>query len=139
MKTVAKARNLTIGRLAAATAVNLETVRYYERVGLMSPPARTAGGHRVYDDHHVRRLTFIRRSRELGFSIENIRALLALTDPKRRSCASVQKIASTHLIAVRDKLADLKRLEKILSQTVVLCSGQTTPVCPVLDMLGAEN
>ena len=72
---------LTIGRLAAAAGVNLETVRYYERIKLMPPPARTASGHRVYEAAHIQRLAFIRRARELGFSIEEVRALLALAEP----------------------------------------------------------
>lgn len=128
-------QSLTIGRLAAATGVNLETVRYYERIELMPPPARTASGHRAYEQEHVRRLAFIRRARELGFSIEQIRALLALAEPSRVSCAEVREIARTHLDEVRAKLADLARLEGILAATIVQCSGDPAPSCPVLDML----
>lgn len=128
-------RSLTIGRLAEAAGVNLETVRYYERIKLMPSPARTASGHRVYEDGHVRWLMFIRRGRELGFSIEQIRALLALAEPSRASCAEVREIARTHLDEVRAKLADLLRLEGILSATIAQCSGDATPSCPVLDML----
>ncbi|CAJ0848959.1 hypothetical protein AMST5_00054 [freshwater sediment metagenome] len=127
---------LTIGRLAAAAGVNLETVRYYERVGLMPPPGRTASGHRAYEATHIRRLAFIRRARELGFSIEEIRALLALAEPSRASCAQVREIARTHLDNVRAKLADLTKLEGILSETIDSCSGDPAPSCPVLDMLG---
>jgi MerR family mercuric resistance operon transcriptional regulator len=127
---------LTIGRLAAAADVNLETVRYYERIGLMPPPARTASGHRAYEVAHVRRLTFIRRARELGFSIEDIRALLALAEPSRAiSCAQAQEIAQARLDDVRAKLADLAKLERILARTVARCSGGPAPSCPVLDML----
>jgi len=126
---------LTIGRLAAATGVNLETVRYYERIELMPPPARTASGHRAYEHAHVQRLAFIRRARELGFSIEQIRALLALAEPSRVSCGEVRKIARTHLNEVRAKLADLTRLEGILAATIVQCTGDPAPSCPVLDML----
>jgi MerR family mercuric resistance operon transcriptional regulator len=128
-------RSLTIGRLAAATGVNLETVRYYERIGLMPPPARTASGHRAYERAHVRRLSFIRRARELGFGIEQIRALLALAEPSRASCAEVREIARTHLDEVRRKLSDLAKLERILAETVSHCSGDPAPPCPVLDML----
>ncbi len=130
-------RLLTIGRLAAAAGVNFETVRYYERIGLMPSPARTASGHRAYDAAHIRRLAFIRRARELGFSIEQIRALLALAEPSRASCAEVREIARTHLAEVRAKLADLARLEAILSATTAECSGDPAPSCPVLDMLTA--
>jgi MerR family mercuric resistance operon transcriptional regulator len=128
-------RSLTIGRLAAAAGVNLETVRYYERINLMPPPARTANGHRAYDAAHVRRLAFIRRARELGFSIEDIRALLALAEPTRASCAEVREIARMHLDDVRTKLADLTKLERILGETITRCSGDPAPSCPVLDML----
>lgn len=130
---------LTIGRLAAAAGVNFETVRYYERIGLMPPPARTANGHRAYEQGHVRRLAFIRRARELGFSIEDIRALLALAEPSRVSCGGVREIARTHLDEVRAKLADFARLEAILAATIAQCSGDPAPSCPVLDMLGTPE
>jgi len=84
---------LTIGKLANSAGINLETVRYYERIGLMPEPGRTEKGHRNYAAAHLRRLTFIRRARELGFAIEDIRALLALAEPGRVSCGEVQKIA----------------------------------------------
>jgi MerR family transcriptional regulator, mercuric resistance operon regulatory protein len=130
---------LTIGRLATAAGVNLETVRYYERIKLMPPPARTASGHRAYEEGHIQRLAFIRRARELGFSIEQIRALLALAEPSRTSCSEVREIAQTHLDAVRAKRADLARLERILAETIDRCSGEPAPSCPVLDMLGAPE
>lgn len=131
-------RPLTIGRLAAVTGVNLETVRYYERIKLMPPPARTASGHRAYEESHMQRLAFIRRARELGFSIEEVRALLALAEPTHASCAEVREIAGAHLQDVRTKLADLAKLERILAETVARCSGDPVPLCPVLDMLGAR-
>jgi MerR family mercuric resistance operon transcriptional regulator len=127
---------LTIGKLAAAAGVNLETVRYYERIKLMPPPARTTSGHRAYEAGHVRRLAFIRRARELGFSIGDIRALLALAEPSRASCAEANGIARTHLDEVRAKLADLARLERLLAETVARCADEAAPSCPVLDMLG---
>jgi MerR family mercuric resistance operon transcriptional regulator len=128
---------LTIGRLAEAAGVNPETVRYYERIGLMPAPSRTPGGHRAYEDAHIRRLAFIRRARELGFGIDDIRALLALAEPARGSCAEVREIAQAHLEGVRAKLADLGRLERVLAETVSRCSGDPAPCCPVLDALGA--
>jgi MerR family mercuric resistance operon transcriptional regulator len=130
-------QSMTIGRLAEAAGVNLETVRYYERIKLMPSPARSASGHRVYEEGHVRRLAFIRRGRELGFSIEQIRALLALAEPSRASCTQVNEIARTHLDEVRAKVADLLRLEGILAATIAQCSGDAAPSCPVLDMLAA--
>ena len=127
---------LTIGRLAEQSGVNLETVRYYERIGLMPEPGRTEGGHRLYEAAHKRRLAFIRRARELGFGIAGIRALLDLAEPHRSSCDEVQAITSDHLRDVRSKIADLVRLEAILADTVERCrSGASAPSCPVLDLL----
>lgn len=130
-------RGLTSGQLAKAAGVNLETIRYYENIKLMPPPPRTEGGHRAYDGLHVQRLTFIRRSRELGFSIEEIRALLALSTPHQGACAEVKDIASGHLAEVRAKMADLAKLEAILAETISRCTGDTAAPCPVLDMLDA--
>lgn len=128
-------RGLKISNLAKAAGVNLETIRYYERIGLMPMPERTEGGHRTYGQAHARRLAFIRRARELGFGIEDIRALLALAEPGQASCAEVREIARAHLYSVRAKLADLAKLEAILAETVAGCSGDPVPTCPVLDML----
>jgi MerR family mercuric resistance operon transcriptional regulator len=131
-------RGLTIGKLAVLSGVNLETIRYYERIGLMPAPDRTEGGHRVYVEAHRRRLTFIRRGRDLGFGIEAIRGLLDLAEPGHRSCDDVQTIAAAHLADVRAKLADLVRLEGILAQTVSRCADPASaPACPVLEMLEA--
>jgi MerR family transcriptional regulator, mercuric resistance operon regulatory protein len=135
---------LTIGKLANSAGISLETVRYYERIGLMPKPGRTDAGHRNYAAAHVRQLTFIRRARELGFAIEDIRALLELAEPDRVSCGEVQKIAARHLHNVRSKLADLAKMEKLLAKTVAQCSGNRSPACPVLEMLdtpqnGAKN
>ena len=132
-------KSLTIGQLAAAAGVNLETVRYYERINLMPSPARTARGYRAYEAANVRGLAFIRRARELGFSIEQIRALLALAQPSRASCTEVRKIAQTHLDEVRAKIADLVRLESILAGTIARCSDDPAPSCPVLDMLATPE
>jgi MerR family mercuric resistance operon transcriptional regulator len=128
-------RGLSIGRLAEATGVNLETIRYYERIGLMPEPARTEGGHRVYEAAHEGRLAFVRRGRDLGFTIDDIRALLALAEPDRRTCADVLAIAEAHLEAVRGKIADLKALEGLLSATVDRCENGQSPECAVLKML----
>jgi MerR family transcriptional regulator, mercuric resistance operon regulatory protein len=110
-------------------------VRYYERIGLMPQPGRTGNGHRSYDEKHIRQLSFIRRARELGFSIQDIRTLLMLAAPTQRSCAEVKEIASAHLISVQAKLADLAKLENILATTVAPCSGDDSPACPALEIL----
>lgn len=101
----------------------------------MPAPARTASGRRAYEESHVRRLAVIRRARALGFSIEQIRALLALAEPSRLSCEEARELARAHLDVVRMKLADLSRLERTLTDTIARCSGDPVPSCPVLDLL----
>jgi MerR family mercuric resistance operon transcriptional regulator len=129
---------LTIGRLASAAGMNLETVRYYERIGLMPAPDRTSGGHRSYRSEHRARLAFIRRARELGFGLDAIRALLTLAEPGRQSCAEVKVIASDHLGHVRAKIADLSRLAAVLEEAVRQCGGGNIPECPVIQVLGGS-
>lgn len=121
--------------LASRTGCNIETIRYYEQTSMMPDPPRTAAGHRVYDQTHVARLRFILRSRELGFSIEEIRGLLDLVDGGTQTCAEVKQRTERHLADVRSKIADLKRIEKILAATAAQCSGDAVPACPVLDAL----
>ncbi|MCI0599137.1 MAG: helix-turn-helix domain-containing protein [Beijerinckiaceae bacterium] len=130
-------RPLTIAALAKASGVNLETVRYYERIGLMPEPERAANGYRSYGPPHVRRLSFIRRAREIGFSIREIRELLVLAEPGRASCAEVRTLTSAHLNGVRAKIADLRKLETILASALVRCQSELAPACPVLEMLSA--
>ncbi|MGK9168220.1 helix-turn-helix domain-containing protein [Inquilinus limosus] len=136
---MASTKGLTVGALAVAAGIHLETVRYYERIGLMPPPARTASGYRIYGAEHVRRLSFIRRARELGFGTGEVKALLSLAEPAQASCAQVRALTLAHLDAVRAKISDLRRLEAILSNTVEKCSGDVTPSCPVLDMLTQDG
>ena len=136
--TKAQASTLAIGALSRRTGVNIETIRYYERIGILPAPPRTEGGRRAYGLEEVRQLAFVRRARQLGFSIDDIRALLALAGPGDVSCAEVRRIAMAHLEDVRAKLADLAKLEHILAGTVALCSGEKAPACPVLDVLNAS-
>jgi MerR family mercuric resistance operon transcriptional regulator len=130
-----RAEELTIGGVSELTAVNIETIRYYERIKMLPAPPRTSGGRRVYDANHLRILAFIRRSRELGFSISEIRALIRLGGPGKVSCREVRDIASQHLNDIRDKIADLRKLERLLAKTVARCTATTAPDCPVLDIL----
>jgi MerR family transcriptional regulator, mercuric resistance operon regulatory protein len=95
--TSARAGSLAIGELSRLTGVHIETIRYYERLGMLAVPSRTAGGRRLYEHGHVRALAFIRRARELGFALEEIRALVELSGSEPASCAEVRKIASHHL------------------------------------------
>ena len=127
--------SLSIGELARRTGVHIETIRYFEKVGLLGEPGRTAGGHRVYAEQHVRALSFIKRARELGFTPDEVRTILTLGGPGKACCDEVQEIAVHHLEQVRRKIADLARLERLLASTVERCSGGHVPDCPVIDML----
>jgi len=126
---------MTIGMLAAASGLKITTIRYYERVGLMPSPSRTAGRHRTYTKAHQRHLLFICKARELKFSIEEIRTLLVLAEPARRSCRDVHHLAAAHLTSLRQKIAALMQLEAMLAGAVAQCSGKSGPPCPVLDLL----
>ncbi len=137
--TSSRAGNLPIGELSRLSSVNIETIRYYERVKMLPPPLRTANGRRIYSSTDLRTLTFIRRSRELGFSLDEIRALLRLGGPGKASCREVREIAAHHLEDIRAKLGDLKKLERLLAKTVARCSGNTVPDCPVLDILDIQR
>jgi MerR family mercuric resistance operon transcriptional regulator len=106
---------------------------------MLPAPPRTASGRPVYGSHEVRILAFIRRSRELGFSLDEIRALLRLGGPEKASCREVRKIAAHHLEDIRAKLSDLKKLERVLAKTVAQCSGKSAPNCPILDILDIER
>jgi MerR family mercuric resistance operon transcriptional regulator len=132
-----RAANFQIGALSTATGVNIETIRYYERIGLMPNPPRTEGRQRVYDAQHLKRLTFIRRSRELGFSLDQIRALLGLAGKHALTCPEVKGLAGQHTADIRRKIKDLKRLERILSDLAARCHGRRVPDCPILDALSA--
>jgi MerR family mercuric resistance operon transcriptional regulator len=137
--TASRGEALTIGDLSDLTGVNIETIRYYERIKMFPAPPRTAGGRRVYDATHLRILAFIRRSRELGFSLDQVRALIRLGGPAKASCREVREIASHHLDEIRAKIADLRKLERLLAKTVARCTGTTAPECPVLDVLDVRR
>ena len=137
--TTSRAEHLPIGELSRLSGVNIETIRYYDRVKMLPAPPRTTSGRRVYGAMDLRILVFIRRSRELGFSPDDIRALLRLGAPGRASCAEVEEIAAHHLEDIRAKLRDLKKLEHLLAKTVARCSGNTAPDCPVLDILDIQR
>ena len=129
------AHPLGIGSLSKQTGCNIETIRYYEREGLMPDPPRTTGGHRVYDDKHLKRLTFIRRSRELGFTLEDVRGLLRIVDGGHYTCAEVKAVTLNHIDDIRGKMADLRKLEKVLKELAAQCTGDQTPDCPIVEAL----
>jgi MerR family mercuric resistance operon transcriptional regulator len=133
-----KDREFTIGELARLTDVGIETIRYYERIGLMPRPPRTDGGRRAFGASSVNTLNFIRRCRELGFRLDDVRALLALRGAQP-CCTDVKSIASRHLETVRAKLRDLAEMEANLAGLVARCSGDATSECPVLDALDTRT
>jgi MerR family transcriptional regulator, mercuric resistance operon regulatory protein len=131
-------KGLQRAELARRTGCNLETVRYYEKVMLLPEPPRTAGGYRSYDTTHERRLRFVLRARELGFSLDEIRELLRLVDERDQPCAEARAVAAAHLDDVRAKIADLKRMERVLKQVVAKCADGSLPECPLIETLFRE-
>ena len=129
---------LTRGRLAARTGCNIETIRYYETIGLLSAPARTASGYRSYSNEHLRRLNFIQRARALGFSGEQIRGLLELTEAgANKTRADVKALTEAHIDEISLKIKDLQKIRKRLSQISSFCDGssRSSSTCPILESL----
>ena len=126
---------VTIGILSKQTGCHIETIRYYERIGILSKPPRTEGGHRLYEREQIKRLMFVRRSRELGFSLEEIRTLLRLVDGRRYTCREVKAVTEQHLKDVKRKISDLRKLQKTLSTISSECEGGLVPECPIIDAL----
>ena len=137
--TTARTEGLTIGTLSRLTGVNIETIRYYEKVKVLPKPSRTQSGRRIYGPTERRLLGFVRRSRELGFSLDEVRALLRLGGPEKASCREVREIAAHHLDGIRAKIGDLRKLERLLAKTVAQCTGSAAPECPVLDILDVQR
>lgn len=130
---------MNIGELARAADTKSETIRYYERIGLLPQPPRTAGNYRDYAAVHVSRLTFTRRARDLGFSIEQIRVLLDLADQKEQSCEAVDAIARDHLADVKRKLADLSALRRELDSLIGQCRHGSIAECRILEALAPRK
>lgn len=126
---------LTIGKLAKATSAKVETVRYYERIGLLGSPARSSGNYRLYDEAALGRLSFVRRARELGFSLDQVRELLTLADDKTRPCGAVDTMAREHLDAIARKISDLEALQRELGGLVESCGHGTVADCRIIDAL----
>lgn len=114
---------LKIGQLAKVTDTKVVTIRYYEKIGLLAPPRRTAGNYRAYEPRHLERLRFIRRCRDLGFTLDHVRDLLRLPCDEDQKCTEVDRIAVEHLFAVERKIADLERLADELRRIGSLCKG----------------
>ena len=126
---------MKIGELAAATGTKVETIRFYEKSGLIPHPERTDGNYRSYGAEHLQRLSFVRRSRDLGFSLDDVRELLALADNRDQPCGAVDRIASKHLSEVERKLADLERMRNELSRVIGSCRKGTVGECLIIESL----
>ena len=137
--TVSVTSPLTIGALSKHTGCNIETIRYYERIGILPAPPRTEGGHRLYGRDHLKRLFFIRRSRELGFSLEEVRGLLSLVDGGDYTCAEVRSLTLKHAGEVKRKITDLRKMERVLKDMASQCAGGEIPECPVIDALFGDT
>jgi MerR family mercuric resistance operon transcriptional regulator len=124
-----------IGALSKRSGVNIETIRYYEKIGVMPKPGRTAAGYRIYGPDHLKRLSFVRRGRELGFSLDELRGLLQLVDGHSYTCAEVRAMTLKHLAEIRGKIADLRRLKRVIADTSAQCTGERVPECPIIDVL----
>jgi MerR family mercuric resistance operon transcriptional regulator len=125
---------IPIGALSRQTGCNIETIRYYERIGLMPEPPRR-GRYRSYGPEDVGRLGFVRRARELGFTLDEVRALLGLAASGQASCAEARDLASAHLKDVRSRIADLRRMERVLAETVRACDAGDEACCPLIATL----
>ena len=127
--------SMSIGELSRKTGCKIETIRYYEKSGLMPTPPRSQGRHRMYAKDHLKRLTFIRRGRELGFSMDQIMSFLKMMDSHELSCGEVALEVEQHLVAVRQRLDALKRMERTLSDTLAQCHRGGQPECAIIDAL----
>jgi MerR family mercuric resistance operon transcriptional regulator len=137
--TATRADGMTIGKLSQLTGVNIETIRYYEKIKVLPVPLRGENGRRLYGPMERRILAFVRRSRELGFSLDEVRALLRLGGPEKASCREVRQIAAHHLDDIRARISDLRKLERLLTKTVAQCTCTSAPECPVLDILDVQR
>ncbi len=136
--TTARAGDDRIGALAESAGCPVETIRYYERIALLPPPLRTTGGHRVYGPGHRRKLAFILRGRELGFSLEEIRELVGLAEEGGQACAAAEAIARRHIASIEARVADLSRMLEVLARLAHDCRrGRRRPQCPILETLSA--
>ena len=131
--------HLSISHVSRQAGLQPSAIRYYERIGLMPKPPRSGGGHRVYDATHVKRLGFIRRARELGFSLDEVRDLLGLARGHSLTCADVKALTEQHIAGIKRKVADLRRLERVLGQLAAQCHGNRVPDCPILEALAAGS
>ena len=127
--------SLLIGELSKRTGCNIETIRFYERDGIMPSPSRSSGGHRLFNENQLRRLFFIRRCRELGFTLKEIRSFLSLVDSNSYTCDQVLELTRNHVREVKQKIADLNKMKRVLNEMTSKCAGGDIPECPIIDRL----
>ena len=130
--------NISRGTLSKLSGVNGETIRYYEKIKLMPDPTRSSSGYRIYADSHLKRLSFIKRCRELGFTLKEIAALLLLVEGGEYTCAEVRDHTMTHLNDVDKKIRDLRKMQRTLKTMISECEGELVPECPIIESLFAS-
>ena len=128
--------DIAIGELSRQTGCNIETIRYYERIGLVPPARRQGGGNRHYDGNDIARLRFIRRARQLGFTLDDVRTLLRLAASNGESArAEVRGLAAAHLAEIEAKIADLQAMVRVLTAAICECDTEECPQCPLIEVL----
>lgn len=132
-------QKLAIGALSQQSGCNIQTIRHYETIGLLPPPKRTNGNHRLYSDYHIDLLVFIRRGRELGFSIEEIRELFELSENPNASCEKASAIAKRHLATIKKNKVSLSALEKELSAMINTCPNEKVSTCRIIEAFSRET
>jgi len=133
-------RQKTIGWVAKEAGVNVQTVLYYERRGLLPSPSRTLNGYRLFNDISVQRIHFIKRAQELGFTLKQVIALLTLQGEQNASCAEVSEMATSHLEDIETKILDLERMKKVLLPLVEACPKKgALNICPIMDSLKGKR
>tara|TARA_R110000787_G_scaffold86057_11_gene183414 strand:- start:29845 stop:30249 length:405 start_codon:yes stop_codon:yes gene_type:complete len=133
-----KAVYLTIGELSRETGIKVVTIRYYERMGAIPEPGRSSGGHRLYVSEDIRRLEFLKKGRELGFSLKDLAGMLLMLDQNQIDCLASRSVASEILDGVRRRIEHLKCTEKLLEQAVKSCGGNTSNSCAVINAISGR-
>lgn len=139
MTNSAKPSFIGIGEMSRQTGVGIETIRYFEKIGMMPTPSRSEGGNRRYTTVHLQRLFFINRCRQIGFSQNEIKTLLSMVDSKDVTCSEVHNITVEHIRDIKKKIRDLRKLEKVLAQMANECSRGDIPDCPIIETLFAAQ
>ena len=135
----AKPLFIGIGEMSRQTGGGIETIRYFEKIGMMPPPGRSEGGNRQYNNDHLQRLFFLNRCRQIGFSQNEIKALLLMVDAKDITCSEVHNITVEHIRDIKKKIRDLRKLEKVLTKMANECSRGDIPDCPIIETLFAAQ